>query len=809
MERMLGHATGMIGFPLRLLARENYDRIVRTQGVGAVALVTGEERIIPARPRWYVCTVEAMPLDRAVEFVAVDEIQLMGDPERGHIFTQRLLHARGLSETMFMGSDTVRPILKQLVPHAAIVARPRFSTLTYTGPRKVTRLPPRSAIVAFSAAEVFEFAELVRRQRGGGAVVMGALSPRARNAQVAMYQSGEVDYLVATDAIGMGLNMDLDHVAFARIAKFDGRQMRRLTAMEVAQIAGRAGRHMNNGTFGTTAEVGPLDPMLVEAVENHVFDPLRHAWWRNEALDFRSPHLLLKSLEQRPPHRVLTRVAEADDHAALRLMTRSPEIMRRATSVASVRLLWEICQIPDFRKAMSEHHARLLSQIFGYLAGPSGLLPTDWVARQLKGLDRTDGDIDALVQRIAHTRTWTYITHRPNWLHDAATWQARAIAIEDRLSDALHDRLTQRFVDRRSAALVQHLTSSRELAGAIAANGDVLVEGHHVGQMKGFRFVPDPSVDGESARTLLAAANRVLPGEVQDRARALIAAEDRAFSLNPDGAILWTGTAVAALTKGETLLRPRVELQFADYLDGALRDEVRRRIEQFVARRIDHGLVPLTGQDPALDSGPNLRGLIFRLREGLGTLATQELGMLISQLSAAERRQLSRRGIRLGAEYIYVERLLKPAAVTLKLVLWQAMWGAAPAPPPSPGRISFPASGHHRGFYELLGYPVVGPRAIRVNRLEDLANALRQRARSGAAVLDHPLAQIAGLPTDELPAIVAALGYPIERRDGKVFYGLRKTGPRSVGKMRRRATRHPLAPSEGPFSRLRDLTLSE
>ena len=418
-ERMLGHDSGMIGFPLRLLARENYDRIRRIKGDGAVALVTGEERIVPAHPRYFVCTVEAMPLDRQVSFLAVDEIQLVGDRERGHVFTDRLLHARGRWETMFMGSDTIRPLLRKLVPEAEIVERPRFSTLTYTGPRKVTRLPPRSAVVAFSVSDVFELAELVRRQRGGTAVVLGALSPRARNAQVAMYQAGEVDYMVATDAIGMGLNMDLDHVAFAKLSKFDGNGPRRLTAAEIAQIAGRAGRHMNDGTFGTTADVGPLDQEIVEAVENHRFDPLTSVWWRNAALDFRSPQQLLRSLDAPPPVPVMLRVREADDQLALAALLRQPEIARRATHPGAVRLLWDVCQIPDFRKVMSEHHARLLGQIWHHLMSPAERLPNDWVASQIVRLDRVDGEIDTLVQRIAHIRTWTYITHRAGWLADS------------------------------------------------------------------------------------------------------------------------------------------------------------------------------------------------------------------------------------------------------------------------------------------------------------------------------------------------------------------------------------------------------
>ncbi|MGH7115888.1 MAG: helicase-related protein, partial [Stellaceae bacterium] len=479
-ERMLGHKSGMIGFPLRLLARENYDRIVKLKGARAVALITGEEKILPANPSYFVCTVESMPLDRPVDFLAVDEIQLCADPERGHVFTARLLHARGLAETMLLGADTIKPLMRRLVPEFEHISRPRFSTLSYTGHKKVTRLPPRSAVVAFAVADVFSLAELIRRQRGGTAVVLGALSPRARNAQVGMFQAGEVDYLVATDAIGMGLNMDLDHVAFARTAKFDGRGPRRLTAAEIAQIAGRAGRHMSDGTFGATAEQGPLDPEIVEAVETHRFDPLTRLNWRNTRLRFGSIDALLKSLDERPSAPGLVQAREADDQRALQALARNREVAALATHRGAVRLLWEVCQIPDFRKVMSDTHTRLLAHIFGHLAGPEERLPTDWIAAQMAHLDCAEGDIDTLMARIAHIRTWTYITHRADWVDGATAWQERARRIEDQLSDALHDRITQRFVDRRSAFLVRRLASDDTLSASVSASGEVRVEGAYV-----------------------------------------------------------------------------------------------------------------------------------------------------------------------------------------------------------------------------------------------------------------------------------------------------------------------------------------
>ncbi len=622
-ERMLGHKSGMIGFPLRLLARENYDRIVKMRGARAVALITGEEKILPPNPSYFVCTVELMPLDRAVDFLAVDEIQLCADPERGHVFTARLLHARGLAETMFLGADTIKPLMRRLVPEFEHVSRPRFSTLAYTGHKKVTRLPRRSAVVAFAVADVFSLAELIRRQRGGTAVVLGALSPRARNAQVGMFQAGEVDYLVATDAIGMGLNMDLDHVAFARIAKFDGRGPRRLTAAEIAQIAGRAGRHMSDGTFGTTAEQGPLDGEIVEAVETHRFDPLTRLNWRNTRLHFQSIEALLHSLDERPSLPGLVQARQADDHRALQALARNREVAQLAGNRGAVRLLWEVCQIPDFRKVMTDSHTRLLAHIFTHLAGPEERLPTEWIAGQMNNLDRTDGDIDSLMARIAHIRTWTYITHRGDWVEGATSWQEQARGIEDRLSDALHERITQRFVDRRSAFLVRRLASDDELIASVSARGEVRVEGAYVGRLEGLRFVPD-AIDGIEMRMVNTAANRVLRGEIASRARLLAADADEAFAIDAVGALRWRGGVVGRLVAGERMLAPRVEAVGGDFVEGDIREKIRQRLAAFVRAEIEPRLAPLFAIS-ALPLGGGARGLAFQLADALGNLPAGEV----------------------------------------------------------------------------------------------------------------------------------------------------------------------------------------
>jgi ATP-dependent RNA helicase SUPV3L1/SUV3 len=592
-ERMLAHQSGMIGLPLRLLAREVYERVVAAKGANNVALITGEEKIVPKTPTHWVATVESMPIDIGAEFMAIDEIQLAADFERGHVFTDRLLNARGRSETIFLGSDTMRPLIQKLVPGAQFIGRPRFSDLAYTGARKLTRLPRRSAIVAFSSDAVYSIAELVRRQRGGAAVVMGALSPRTRNAQVALYQNGDVDFLVATDAIGMGLNMDIDHVAFAATEKFDGSIRRPLKANELAQIAGRAGRHMNDGTFGVTADSEPLEGELVEAIENHRFDPVRVIQWRNANLEFGSIEALDRSLEMLPPMRGLTRARTADDQLVLRILGAEEDIKAKVTGPVEVKRLWQACQIPDFRKLATEEHARLIGGIFEHLMSNNGVVPDDWLNGHVSRLDNVEGDIDAIAQRIAHIRTWTYVANRADWVADAAEWQERTRAVEDRLSDALHEKLTQRFVDRRTSVLMKRLREDEEFAATIEDEGEVLVEGEYVGRLQGFSFVADPRAIGIHGRALRAAALKGLAGEIASRAHALTNAPEAAITLSEHGRLWWNGGIVAQLKKGHDPLHPRVELLADDLLSTQARERATERLEEWLALHITKTLSPL------------------------------------------------------------------------------------------------------------------------------------------------------------------------------------------------------------------------
>ncbi len=750
-ERLLAHSSGIIGFPLRLLARENYDRMVARKGAKHVALITGEEKIVPPDARWYACTVEAMPLDRAAEFVAVDEIQLCADADRGHIFTDRLLHARGMVETMFLGAETIRPLLQRLVPQAEIETRPRLSQLRFAGPEKLVRLPPRTAVVAFSAGEVYAIAELIRRRRGGCAVVMGRLSPRTRNAQVALYQDKEVDFLVATDAIGMGLNMDVDHVAFARLGKFDGHRPRRLAASEVAQIAGRAGRGMRDGTFGTTAGCAPIDEELADAVEDHRFEPLEQLAWRNAELDFSHLDALLGSLQAPPPRPGLVRGRDASDLETLEALAREEEIRRMAGGRRMVRTLWDACQIPDFRKLADDSHARFCARVFGHLAR-EGHLPADWLDGQVAALDRADGDIDTLMQRLSGVRVWSYIAARPDWVKDATGMADRARAVEDKLSDSLHEKLTARFVDRRSTLLLRRLddAAGESLLSAVTPRGEVVVEGHSVGHVEGFTFVPDPSAVGDEKRLVLRAARRALRQEMPRRVDALVQSTAEAFTLAPDGKIGWGGGVAARLRPGSAMLRPLVEVIDSEHLDGPGRELVRIRLQAFVTGLIEAELAPVLRLSAIAE--PALRGPLHQLGEAGGVAHAVEL-------SPTDRAKLKLLGVRAGRFGLFSPAALKPRAMALRAMLWAVAHRAPPAELPAPGLVSLAVPANWPpGFAFAMGWLEAGPVLLRLDIAERIAAELAHATRRRPTALPTGLASRLSVKAEAMPAVLRTLG---------------------------------------------------
>ncbi|MBL8833418.1 MAG: disulfide oxidoreductase, partial [Rhodospirillales bacterium] len=628
----------------------------------------------------------------------------------------------------------------------------------------------------------------------GAALVFGALSPRTRNAQVAMYQSGDVDYLIATDAIGMGLNMDIDHVAFAATAKFDGRGMRRLAAQELGQIAGRAGRNMSNGTFGTTAEIGPLDNDVVTAIEEHRFPALTHAYWRNADLDFRTLDGLLATLDARPPSGELVRVRDADDHLALQHLARDPELRDRARG--RVGLLWEVARIPDFRKQMSDSHARLLASIFGHLAGPAGKLPDEWVARAIARLDDTEGDIDRLLQKIAAIRTWTYVSHRADWLADAETHQARARGVEDRLSDALHERLTQRFVDRRNAVIVRKLADGEDLLASVAADGEVRVEGVHAGRLDGFEFRADPTLD-MGAPAVRAAANRALRRDIGLRTARLAADPDDAFALLPDGRIAWHGQPVARLVAGPDALSPDVALGRSDLLEPAHRQAVTKRLQGWLDATLRRLLAPLFRlKDADLPAGA--RGLAFEIVAALGAVPAASATIALDTIDSKSLGTLGRAGVRVGAFGAFVPALKDHASVKLRALLWAVHRGVEPAPPPS-GRVGLPRGTLAPDLMAACLYLPAGPLYVRADRLEKLGVALATAAKAGAFALDPEWARTVDCEAALLPAVVASLGYRMLREAGDP--------PRFVAK-KARSVRGAPADADSPFAALAPLVKS-
>ncbi|MFC6446874.1 helicase-related protein [Shinella zoogloeoides] len=731
-ERMVAHETGVIGLPLRLLAREVYARLVEKVGQHNVALVTGEEKITPHMARFSVCTVEAMPRETRAAFVAIDEVQLAGDLERGHIFTDRVLHLRGRDETLLLGAATMKPILEQLLPGIHVIERPRLSQLFYAGSKKITRLPQRTAIVAFSADEVYAIAELIRRQRGGAAVVLGALSPRTRNAQVALYQEGDVEYLVATDAIGMGLNLDVDHVAFAQDRKFDGYQFRNLNPAELAQIAGRAGRHLRDGTFGVTGRVDPFDDELVKRIETHQFDPVKVLQWRTTHFDYSSLQALRQSLDAPPPIPGLTRALPAVDQQALEHLSRYPDIRELATTPERVQKLWEACALPDYRRIAPAQHADLISTLYADLV-KRGTVNEDFMADQVRRADRTDGEIDTLSARIAQIRTWTYVSNRPGWLADPTHWQEKTREIEDRLSDALHERLTKRFVDRRTSVLMKRLRENAMLEAEISVNGDVFVEGHHVGQLAGFRFTLASGTEGPDAKAAQAAAQKALALEFEARAARLHAAGNADLALGSDGTVRWLGDPVARLAASDHIMRPRVILLSDEQLTGNARDHVAARVERFVNHHIATVLKPLDDLSRAEDLQGLAKGLAFQLVENLGVLFRRDVADDVKSLDQDARASMRKHGIRFGAYHIFMPALLKPAPAELITLLW-ALKNDGLDKPGYGDLIPILAAGrtsvvtdptYERAFYKLAGFRFLGKRAVRIDILERLADLIR------------------------------------------------------------------------------------
>ena len=765
-ERMLGYKSGIIGLPLRLLAREVYDKITKIRGLSCVALVTGEERIVPATAKYWICTVEAMPENLSVECLIVDEIQLSADLERGHVFTDRLLKSRGKLETIFLGAETMREPIKSLIPDVLLQSRKRMSSLTYAGSKKISRMPPRSAIVSFSVDNVYGIAELIRRQKGGAAVVMGALSPRTRNAQVELYQNGDVDYLVATDAIGMGLNLDINHVAFSSISKFDGRSMRFLAPNELAQIAGRAGRGMSDGSFGETGEVGSLDENIVQAIVEHRFKPLRKLMWRNSELSFLSIETLINSLDKKTDSEVLVKAREADDFIALKTLSQSSDLQVRIKDKQSIKLLWDVCRTPDFRGISSIEHANLLEEIFKFLHEFSAI-PDDWIGHQVKRLDKIDGDIDVLSKRLAFIRTWTYVAQRRSWLHDDDHWRGVTRAVEDRLSDALHERLTQRFVDRRTSVLLRRLKQKEALLAEVNENGEVNVEGEFIGKLEGFRFRQDKDTTAEEAKTIKSASLQALLPHFNLKADKFYNAPDTEIDFTDQGGLMWGDQAIGKMIAGDDIMHPKV-VAFVDNEAGTeVLGKVERRLQHFVDRKVSVLFEPLLNLQKDGEITGLAKGFGFQLYESLGILRRQNVSKEVKSLDQDARSLLRKHGVRFGQFTVFMPLLLKPAPTRLRLILWALSQNLAEFPEaPPPGLVTVPANKEAPENYDdMAGYRNAGERAIRIDMLERLADLIRVEDSRGGFEANADMLSITGMTLEQFANLMEGLGYSSEKAE--------------------------------------------
>ena len=788
--------------------------MVKQKGERACALITGEERIRPEHARYFACTVEAMPQSfgpgEPFDFVGVDEIQLASDPDRGHVFTDRILHARGRHETMLLGADTMRPALRALDLDIDTERRERFSQLSYAGPIKITKLPKRSAVVAFSAEEVYAIAELLKRQRGGCAVIMGALSPRTRNAQVALYQSGEVDYIVATDAIGMGLNLDVQHIAFASRGKFDGRRRRLLRADEAAQIAGRAGRFRDDGTFGETGECEPFDEEIIERIVEHRFEPTATLNWRNSNLDWSSIEALLASLRRPAQHIILRRAPEALDETTLAALAEDQDIRRTVRTPGHVRRLWDLCTLPDFRKSGADAHLKLVGAFVEKLIEPAARIKDEWMFDQVNRLDRTEGDLDVLQQRLAGIRTWTYAANRADWLENAETWRGRTREIEDRLSDALHDRLMQRFVDRRTSALLKTLNSEEDAPAEVSAEGRVLVGGHDIGRLDGLSFLPDATGHTLEGRALRNAALKGLRPVIGRRLSAIAGTEDGALSLRHlDGFILHDGAVIAKLQAGANWLSPSLVLIGAPDASPADRQAAIARIERWLSDRRSVLLKPLYDLKASLTGsglpgsglpGP-ARGAAYQLVEAGAALDRRQS----DPLGPEDRAALQAAGVKSGRIAAWLPGLLKPAAAQLTMTL-RSVHSGLPAPP-APASASFALLGHPwpDAMLQAAGYLRLGPRAVRADmaeRLSWLLGQARRDAQTAAFAAPPELAAQIGCPIGEFPDVLRALGLKPAERDPasqavtRWRFASQKTVQRRDDRKRETAT------ATGPFAAL-------
>ena len=670
-ETMLSFESGMIGFPLRLLAREVYEKVIKKISLDKVALITGEEKIIPPDAKYFLCTVESMPIDKQLDFVGVDEIQMCADHERGHIFTDRLLNMRGEKLTMLMGSNTIKSIIAKLDDDIEFINRERLSKLTYAGHKKISRINRKTAIIAFSAEEVYAIAELIRRQKGGAAIVMGSLSPKTRNAQVELYQSGDVDFLIATDAIGMGINMDLDYVYFSNLKKFDGRKLRKLNLSEIGQIAGRAGRYLNNGSFGITGDCKEIGAEEVDLIENHKFEEIKMLFWRNSNLNFNSPYSLLKSLEQKPYHDWLKKIHECEDEKALKFFLKDKNLENINMNQNTLSLLWECCQIPDFVKKTYGNHYEVISKIFGFLSGKNGKIPDDYMRIQLMKLDKLEGNVDSLSNRIANVRTWSYVSNKNNWIDNQDYWIEKTKNLEDKLSDRLHEELTKTFIDKRASVLARGLKQDMEFKTEILQNNDVKIDDHYIGKINGLKLELDLKQGAleTDIKSLKKAARQSVGPELEKRIDTII--ETKLIELNDDFKIYWNKFPIAKINTGKDYLSPNLDVIVDEILEQKQKQKLSDFLKKWLDEKINFELKSLIDLKSINQKNSSVKALAYQLYENNGVLKRDQVSEYLKSLGQEERKILREIGVKFGRYHVYLFKLIKPEAVKLRTLLWK------------------------------------------------------------------------------------------------------------------------------------------
>ena len=804
-ETMLSFESGMIGFPLRLLAREVYDKVIKKISLDKVALITGEEKIIPSNAKYFLCTVESMPIDKHLEFVGVDEIQMCSDHERGHIFTDRLLNMRGEKLTMLMGSSTIKNIISKLDGDIEFINRERLSKLTYAGHKKISRIDRKTAIIAFSAEEVYAIAELIRRQKGGAAIVMGSLSPKTRNAQVELYQSGDVDFLVATDAIGMGINMDLDFVYFSNVKKFDGKKLRRLNLSEIGQIAGRAGRYLNDGSFGITGDCKEISPEEVELLENHKFEEIRTLFWRNSNLNFNNPISLIKSLEEKPQVEWLRKIHECEDEKALKYFLKDQKILNKEFDKKTLMLLWECCQIPDFVKKTYGNHFEVIGNVFKFLTSKKGLISEDYLRLQLMKLDKLDGNVDSLSNRIANVRTWSYVSNKNNWVENQSYWIEKTKHLEDRLSDRLHEELTKTFIDKRASVLARGLKQDMEFKTEILQNNDVKIDDQFIGKIKGLKLELDLKKGAleTDIKSLKKAARQTIGPEIEKRVQSII--DTGLISLNEDFKIYWNDFPIAKLTTGNDYLNPNFDLIVDDIIEQNTKQKLNDYVNKWIHSKINNVLKSLIDLKNIKENNSSIKALAYQLYENNGVLKRDQVSEYLKNLEQNERKILRDLGVKFGRYHVFLYQLIKPEAVSLRTLLWKNFYQKFHNLKPPTFGLNFLDDKEikNKNFMLLCGFERFDNFFVRIDILERLfVLIINSSSKENSEIKLVPeMLNLLGCSKDNFKKLLQKMNYKIFEKENETFFKY------SPNKKFKKITTKKIS-NENPFKILKNLNLN-